>query len=72
MRSLSRFLSQNVFTSQDLIEAVKRLSALNIEGLEITLEPRLLQRLKTRCVRGNFDEWLRAEIIHMLNSFVGI
>ena len=52
---------------------MKSMTSLNLNGLEVTLEPALLQRLKSRCVgRQDFCEFLSAEITRQLRAFVGM
>ena len=72
IRELNRALSHNLTDEKDLIAVVKKLTTISVNGMEITLEPKLLHRLHTRCVRGGFEAWFRAEIIRMLNGYVGI
>ena len=75
---IARLLSRN-FTldnsnaiKEELIAAVRSLTSMSVEGVEIKLEPRLLQRLRTRCLKGNdFPGWLREVVIKQLHDYAG-
>lgn len=69
---LSRYLGVNVRNEQDLINAVKSVTTMRIVGAEVTFEPRLLQRLQSRCLdKGNFPRWLRERVIEWAHGYVG-
>ena len=72
VRELSKALGLNINSSEMLVSRVKAMTALDIDGLEIVLEPALLQRLKSRAVRQGFQPFLAAEITRQLRAFVGM
>ena len=72
VQELSKALGLNINSSEMLVSRVKAMTALDIDGLEIVLEPALLQRLKSRCVRQGFQPFLAAEITRQLRAFVGM
>jgi hypothetical protein len=56
----------------ELFNCVGELTTISVEGVPVTLEPRLLQRLKSRCLdKPNFDKWLREVVIKQLHDFCG-
>lgn len=69
--ALSPYLGRNINNKDDLLIAISNLSTVNCEGVEIKLEPGLLQRLKSRCIRQAFPEFLQRTIREQLHSFVG-
>ena len=72
VRELSKSLGLNINSSEMLVSRVKAMTALDIDGLEIVLEPALLQRLKSRCVRQDFQQFLSNEITRQLRAYVGM
>ena len=69
---LSVLLGRNVNDRRDLIKAVRNLSTISVDGLALTLEPYLLNRLKSRC--HPTEEWgvfLRRVIVEQLNAYAG-
>lgn len=71
INQLAPYLGRNLRTKEDLMIAISNLSTVNCEGVEIVLEPGLLQRLKSRCIRRAFPEFLSQTIKAQLHSFVG-
>lgn len=67
----ARVLSKNIKTKDELMAACRALTTVSVNGIEITLEPGLLTRLKSRCIRRDFSEFLRETIVKDLHSFVG-
>ena len=72
LKDLSKSLGLNINSSEMLVSRVKAMTALDIDGLEIVLEPALLQRLKSRCVRQDFQQFLSNEITRQLRAYVGM
>jgi|SRR6185312_1428096 len=70
-RLLSSYLGRNIQSRSDLLQAAQKVSTINVNGREITLEPALLQRIKSRCIRADFPLFLEATIKGLLHSFVG-
>lgn len=75
---ISRLLGKNFPTQgsnevkEALVAAIRGLATMNVEGVEITLEPRLLHRLKTRCLKGNdFPTWLKDVVVKQLHDYAG-
>lgn len=73
LKDLSRSLGLNINSPEQLVSRVKSMSSFDLDGMEISLEPALLQRLKSRCVgRQDFKEFVSAEITRQLRAFVGM
>ncbi len=68
---LSKYLGRNILTRDDLLNSVRPLASMSIDGTEVILEPRLLFRLRTRCPKGEFGPWLKDTIVNMLRAWVG-
>jgi hypothetical protein len=69
---ISPLVGQNIRTREDLIEAVRKLSTVTVEGADVTLEPGLLIRLKSRCLdKARFPEFMRKTVRDCLHSYVG-
>lgn len=68
---LSQTFGVNIRSRDDLVRQCKSLSTMSVGGVEISLEPGLLSRLKSRAVRQDFPTWLREETLRLLHGFVG-
>jgi len=69
---LSGILRQNVIDKDSLFHAARLCSTVSVEGVPITLEPRLLQRLRSRCLdKDGFPNWLAEVIVKQLHDYVG-
>jgi hypothetical protein len=73
LKELSSALGLNISSAAQLVSRVRSMTSFDLDGMQITLEPALLQRLKSRCVgRQDFCEFLSAEITRQLRAFVGM
>ena len=72
LRDIGKILSTNIATKQDLMIACEIAAQISVDGIDIRLEPRLLQRLKSRCI-GNrlFSEFLKETVVKGLHDFAG-
>jgi hypothetical protein len=72
MVGLSKLMKRSVKDRDTLLAAITSLNAVSVEGVQVTLEPRLLQRLKTRCLdKPNFPSWLAEVVVKQLHDFAG-
>lgn len=72
LASIGRMLKRNIRDQEELFRAIESASAVSVEGTSITLEPRLLQRLKSRCHdKGNWPRFLQEVVITQLHDFAG-
>ncbi len=72
LREISPLVGMNVASREELIEAIQKLATVTVEGAQITLEPGLLIRLKTRCLdKARFPEFLAKTVRDGLHSYVG-
>ncbi len=75
LAELSKLLGRNIKDSDDLLLAARNVTTLSVKGLEggdITLEPYLLNRLKSRChPTQDFPEFLRERIKELLAGYCG-
>lgn len=72
VHELSSLLGLNIDSAPQLIDRVRQLRQISVEGVNITLEPGLVTRLRSRCLnKGHFAEWLTDEIKRQLHSLVG-
>ena len=57
---------------EQLLEALTELATIDVQGIQITLAPKLLSRLKTRCLdKANFPGWLKETVIRQLHDYAG-
>lgn len=71
LAEFARVLSKNIKSKDELMAACRALTTVSVDGVEITLEPGLLTRLKSRCIRREFPEFLRETIRKQLFDYVG-
>ena len=75
MGKLTYYLGRNIESVDTLIAAAKSISTLNVKGLsrgEITLEPYLLERLKSRChPTTDFPTFVREMVVKALMDYCG-
>lgn len=72
LAALSKMMKRNVFNRDELLAAIASLNTVNVEGIPIVLEPRLLQRLKSRCLdKPNWPQWLAASVVKQLHDLAG-
>src|SRR5262245_3298030 len=70
-KNLSMHQSSNDI-KEALVAAIRDLATMSVEGTEITLEPRLLRRLRSRCLKGNdFPAWLKEVVVKQLHDYAG-
>lgn len=68
---LSALVGRNILTRDDLISQVAFLTCVTVDGVQIPLEPGLLSRLKSRCYRTPFPDFLRQTVVKQLHDFAG-
>lgn len=69
---LSKQMRKNVHDRDSLLAAITNLNRFTVEGMPVTLEPRLLERLKSRCQdKPNFQKWLEETVVMQLHDFAG-
>lgn len=72
LQQLGRQMRKNVTDKETLLAAIASLNTLSVDGVPVTLEPRLLQRLKSRCLdKGNFPQWLAEVVVKQLHDYAG-
>lgn len=71
VRAISEMLGINVNNSDSLRKAVGKMSTLDVEGVKITLEPYLLQRLRTRCLDKDWPNFLARTVRELLAGYAG-
>ena len=65
-------LRRRITDRETLLLAISDAAAVNLEGIPITLEPKLLTRLKSRCLdKENFARWLREVVVRQLHDYAG-
>lgn len=69
---LSGYLGRNIDSKAELLYACSRVATVNVQGEEVTLEPMLLTRLKSRCPTSvDFAPWLGKLIKDWAHAYVG-
>lgn len=71
LSQISLLLRRNLHDKEGLLQAIRIASTFKLDGISINLEPRLLQRLKTRCLVKDFPGFLRDVIIKQLHDYAG-
>jgi hypothetical protein len=68
---LTRILSFNITSGDDLVRRAKLMSTISIAGAEVIIEPRLLTRLQSRAGRIPLKDFVPRTVISQLNSYCG-
>ena len=75
LSELTKLLGRNIADVDDLMLAVRNVTTLSVKGLEegdITLEPYLLNRLKSRCHPTEyFPKFVRERVKELLAGYAG-
>lgn len=72
---LEKLFGKNFNSADDLVMSLESVLTIDIlieKRVEILLKPNLIQRLRTRCLRGSFESFLQKEIVIKLEEFVGL
>ncbi len=70
--SISRMLRKNLSNKEALLQAISSMVSINVEGVLVPLDPRLLSRLKSRCLdKPNWTRWLVEVVTKQLPDYAG-
>ena len=73
LRDISKVMGVNVATKQDLFIYAELLTTCSVEGTDIRLEPKLQQRLRSRCYGSKpFPEFIREVVLKALTDYAGM
>jgi hypothetical protein len=65
-------LKKYIGDREGLLAAVNAVATINVNGICITLEPRLLERMKTRCInKERWPEFLAEIVTRQLHDWAG-
>ncbi len=68
---LSKILGQNILSVDELFKHCQRLTTIRVGGVDLTLEPGLIERLYSRAAGRNFTEFLNETVKSLLCGFTG-
>lgn len=69
---LSKQMRKNLHDRDSLLAAITTMNRFTVDGMAVTLEPRLLERLKSHCLdKPNFAQWLADSVVRQLHDLVG-
>ena len=72
LEELGRSLHTRITNREELFAAVASAASVSVEGVPISLELKLLSRLKSRCLdKEHFPRWLSEVIIRQLHDYAG-
>jgi hypothetical protein len=72
LNQIGSMCGKNIATLEQLIAAVRELNTVTVNGQAIQLEPKLLTRLKSRCIaKDRFPQWLEEIVVKQLHDFAG-
>lgn len=69
---ISVVAGQLIQTVPDLLNWSKRMVQINVAGVEVKLDERLLSRLKSRCFGKSLEDTIRGYVVEGLESAVGM
>ncbi len=71
MAEVSRLLGKHLKDKDALIKAIHTATTISVQGVPVTLEHRLLTRLKSRCLTNDFPSFLKEVVIKQLHDYAG-
>lgn len=70
--ALSKQMRKHVHDKPTLLAAIATLNRFTVDEMPVVLEPRLLERLKSRCQdKANFAKWLADVVVMQLHDYAG-
>lgn len=72
-KRLANVLGHTVSDSEGALQRLETTTAVDVSGFQFELDPRLIQRLKTRVHRGeNYEDVMYRELVRGLMTFAGM
>ena len=71
-RTIERVLGRNFQDGPQLATAIRRMAGITLNGLDVTLSPMALERLKTRCIGMDFEAFVQRTVSRLLEEYVGL
>ena len=71
-REIEKMLGRNLAGPGTLIGLIRNLISIKINGLQVTLKPDILGRLRTRHNAGTFSDWLGKQVAQWAAQYVGL
>ena len=71
-RRIETALAKGFNDGSQLADACSKLTAINVNGLDVNVSEQVIERLKTRCYGMTFDEFVQATVQRLLETEVGI
>ena len=72
-QKLELLLNKNYFSAAVFIQDLKNALSMSIQGTQVTLDPNVLSRLKSRDQEGRgFPKFLQKLVVELLEQYVGL
>ena len=71
-RRIEAALAKGFNDGSQLADSCEHLSAITINGLDVSLSEQAIERLKTRCYGVTFDEFIKTTITRLVETEVGL
>ena len=71
-RRIEAALAKGFNDGSQLADSCEHLSAITINGLDVSLSEQAIERLKTRCYGTTFDEFVKTTITRLVETEVGL
>jgi hypothetical protein len=72
LEDLTNLLGRNIDSVDGLLAAAKAVTTLSVDGIDITLDSYLLNRLKSRChPTQDFPQFVRDRVKELLSGYAG-
>jgi hypothetical protein len=69
---LEKLYGKNFSTPDEIVATIQRALSMNINGVEISLTPYLLERLRSRAIGMDLDKFIAMTVKRLLEEFAGI
>ena len=71
-QEIEKGISRSLRAPEEFVHVVRSSLSIDIDDRDIPLSPELLRRLKTRCIRQPFRDFMKNTIVRQLEHFVGL
>jgi hypothetical protein len=72
LQEIGGYLGRNIQDRRGLLIAAEKVTGISVDGVSVYLEPMLLSRLKSRCVRREFKVFVQEVVIEKLREYAGL
>lgn len=69
---IEKALGRNLSSAEDLVRRIEQAMQVRVDNIEIPLTPYLLDRLKSRAIRVDWEKFVPMTVKRLLEEYVGL